>query len=113
MEKTIQTIKQSFHLWSEYEMGQGCQDLNRTNPSSFLQVHPFFLRRGEWGTGVTVERHKQGREKFYRSKFGQELYNNDLKIERLLGYPSAGGPLTEKCTSEAIDVVVNSIKIKH
>ena len=54
---------------------------------------------------MAVERHKQGREKFYRSKFGQELYNNDLKIERLLGYPNAGGPLTEKCTSEAIDVV--------
>lgn len=70
------------------------------------------MRRG-WGRGVTVERHKQGREKFYRSKFGQEVYNNDLKIERLLGYPNAGGSLTEKCTSEAIDVVVNSIKIKH
>lgn len=31
---------------------------------------------------MAVERHKQGREKFYWCKFGQELNNSNVKIER-------------------------------
>ena len=71
--------------------------------------HLLSLRRG-WGRGVAVERHKQGREKFYRSRFGQELYNNDLKIERLLRYSPVGG--VERRASQCRRIINRKMHIR-